>query len=96
MIDEGEDEYGALRAPTAVPEDDEVDEELSSYCCDNLGKGASQCSSAIVPDAAAAAAGPLLGVVLGGGGGGGRSGAKMPCTLARVSTYTSSLNQPTR
>jgi hypothetical protein len=47
----------------------------------------------MVPDAAAAAAGPLLGLV--GGGGGGRSGVKVPCTLVRVSTYTSSLNQPT-
>lgn len=93
MIDEDEDDYGAPRAPTAVPEDDEVDDEPSSYCCDNLGKGASQSSGAMVPDAAAAAAGPLLGLV--GGGGGGRSGVKVPCTLVRVSTYTSSLNQPT-
>lgn len=91
MIDEDEDEYGAPRAPKAVPEDDEVDDELSSYCCDNLGKDVSQSSGTMVADAAAA--GPLLGVV--GVGAGGRGGTRVPCTLVRVSTYGSSLNQPT-
>ncbi|XP_021935584.1 G protein-activated inward rectifier potassium channel 3-like isoform X2 [Zootermopsis nevadensis] len=99
MIGRDEDEYGAPRAPTAVPEDDEVDDdddndELSFYCCDNLGKGASQSSGAIIPDAAAEATGSLLRAA-GGGGGGGRDVLKTPYTLIRVSTYTSSLNQPT-
>jgi hypothetical protein len=90
MIDEDEDVHGAPRAPTAVPEDDEVDDELSSYSCDNLGKGVPQSSGIMVADDAAA--GPLLGVV--GAGGGGRGGTKPTCTLVRVSTYASSLNQP--
>jgi hypothetical protein len=90
MIVEDEDVQGAPRAPTAVPEDDEVDEEVSSYSCDNLGKDVPQSSGVMVADAAAA--GPLLGVV--GAGGGGRDGTKPICTLVRVSTYASSLNQP--
>lgn len=88
--DEDEDVHGAPRAPTAVPEDDEVDEEVSSYSCDNLGKGLPQSSGVMVADAAAAR--PLLGVV--GAAGGGRDVTKPSCTLVRVSTYASSLNQP--
>ncbi|PNF23184.1 Inward rectifier potassium channel 2 [Cryptotermes secundus] len=87
--DEDEDIHGASRAPTAVPEDDEVDDEVSSYSCDNLSKGVPQSSGVMV--AGAEATGPLLGVV---GAGGGRDGTKPTCTLVRVSTYASSLNQP--
>jgi hypothetical protein len=90
VIAEDGDVEGAARAPTAVPEDDEVDEDVSSYSCDNLGKSVPQSSGVMVADAAAA--GPLLGVL--GAGGRGRGGTKPTCTLVRVSTYASSLNQP--
>lgn len=90
MIVEDEDVHGASRAPTAVPEDDEVDDEVSSYSCDNLSKGVPQSSGVMV--SGAEATGPLLGIV--GADGGGRDGTKPTCTLARVSTYASSLNQP--
>ncbi|PSN50743.1 hypothetical protein C0J52_01203 [Blattella germanica] len=95
MIDEDDNDDGEPRAPTASVEDDDVDDDLSSYCCDNIGKGrdiGGPPSSGMMP-ADIAATGPLLGV--GGFPGGGRSGAKTPCTLVRVSTYASSLNQPT-
>jgi hypothetical protein len=90
MIAEDEDVEGAGRAPTAVPEDDEVEEEVSSYSCDTLDKSVPQSSGLMVADAAAA--GPLLGVVGAGGRRGG--GTKPTCTIVRVSTYASSLNQP--
>jgi hypothetical protein len=92
MIDEDEDEDAdeEPRAPTAVPEDVELDEEPSLYSCDHLGKGVAQTSSTMVADAAAV--GPLLGVP--GADRGGRGSSKPTCTLVRVSTYTSSLNQP--
>lgn len=87
MIDEDEDDEEMPRAPTATAEDDEVDDDLSSYCCENLGKStagnASHSSVPVTTDIAAT--GPLLGV----------GGSKTPCTLVRVSTYASSLNQPT-
>lgn len=91
VIDEDEDEDKAPRAPTAEPENYEIDDEVSSCCCDSLSKGVSQSSGVIVADAAGE--GPLLGVapVIGGG----RGGVKPTCTLVRVSTYASSLNQPT-
>jgi hypothetical protein len=90
MIDEDEDADadGGPRAPTAVPEDVEEDEELSSFSCDHLGKGVAQTSSTMVADTA----GPLLAVA--GADGGGRGSSKPTCTLVRVSTYASSLNQP--
>jgi hypothetical protein len=91
MIDEDEDEDKAPRAPTAEPENDEIGDEVSSYCCDNLSKGVSQTSGVILADAAGD--GPLLGVAPVSGGG--RGGLKPTCTLVRVSTYASSLNQPT-
>ena len=91
MIDEDEIEDGEPRAPTASVEDDEVDDDLSSYCCENIGKGTgigvSPTSGDLPPDIAAT--GPLLGIP------GVRSDLKTPCTLVRVSTYASSLNQPT-
>jgi len=91
VIDEEEDEDRALRAPTAEPENFEIDDEMSSYWCDTVSKGVSQCSGVVVADAAGD--GPLLGVVPASGGG--RGGLKPTCTLVRVSTYASSLNQPT-
>jgi hypothetical protein len=91
VIDEDEDEDRAPRAPTAEPENFEVDDEISSYFCDSLSKGVSQSSGVIVADVAAD--GPLLGVAPASGGG--RGVLKSSCTLVRVSTYASSLNQPT-
>jgi len=91
VIDEDEDEDRALRAPTAEPENFEIDDETSSYCCDSLSKGVSQSSGVIVADDAGD--GPLLGVAPASGMG--RSALKPTCTLVRVSTYASSLNQPT-
>lgn len=94
MIDEDEDEDeetdGGRRAPTALPEDVDMDEELPSEGGDKLGRGAGQTS--IIMRADTSAAGPLLGVA--GAGGGGRGGTKPTCPLVRVSTYASSLNQP--
>ena len=91
MIDEDENEDGEPRAPTATVEDDEVDDDLSSYCCENLGKGRGVGVSSAPDDLRCdiAATGPLLEVP------GMRSDPKSPCTLVRVSTYASSLNQPT-
>ena len=91
MIDEDEDEDRAPRAPTVQPENFEIDDEISSYCCDRLSKGVSQSSGVIVADAAGD--GPLLGVAAASGGG--RAGLRPTCTLVRVSTCASSLNQPT-
>jgi hypothetical protein len=91
VIDEDEDEDRAPRAPTAEPENFEIDDEVSSYCCDSLSKGVSQSSGVIVADAACD--GPLLGVAPASGVG--RSGLKPTGTLVRVSTYASYLNQPT-
>lgn len=91
MIEEDEDEDRAPQAPTAEPENFEIDDEISSYCCESLGKGVSRSSGVIVADAASD--GPLLGVATASGGG--RGGLKPTCTLVRVSTYASSLNQPT-
>jgi hypothetical protein len=91
MIDEDEDEDETPRAPKAEPENDEIDDDVSSYTCDNLNKGVSQSSGATVADAAGD--GPLLGVAPLSGGG--RGGLKPTCTLIRVSTYASSLNQTT-
>lgn len=91
VIDEDEYEERAPRAPTAEPENFEIDDEVSSYCCDSLSKGVSQSSGVIVADAAGD--GPLLGVAPVTGGG--RGGLKPTCTLVRVSTYASSLTQPT-
>jgi hypothetical protein len=91
VIGEDEDEDRALRAPTAEPENFEIDEEISSYCCDSLSKGMSQSSGVIVGDGAGD--GPLLGVAPASGVA--RGVIKPTCTLVRVSTYASSLNQPT-
>jgi hypothetical protein len=90
VIDEDEEEDRALRAPTAEPENFEIDDEISSYCCDSLSKGVSQSSGVIVADAAVD--GPLLGVAPASGVG--RGGLKPACTIVRVPTYASSLNQP--
>jgi hypothetical protein len=91
VIGEDEDEDRALRAPTVEPENFETDEDISSYCGDSLSKGVSQSSGVIVADVASD--GPLLGVAPASEVG--RGGIKPTCTLVRVSTYTSSLNQPT-
>jgi len=91
VIDEDEDEDRAPRAPTVEPENFEIDDEISSYCCDSLSKGVSHSSGVILADVAGD--GPLLGVAPASGGG--RGGLKPTCTLVRVSTYASSLNQPT-
>lgn len=94
MIDEDEeeeDEDKAPRAPTAEPENDEIDDDVSSYCCDSLSKGVSQCSGAVAADATIDE--PLMGVAPVCERG--RGGLKPTCTLIRVSTYASSLNQPT-
>jgi hypothetical protein len=86
------DEDRTFRAPTALPEDDEVDDDLSSYCYDNLRRSSGECApqSSGVMAADPAHSGPLLGV-----GAAARGGGSAQCTLFRDSTYASSLNQTT-